>query len=286
MAKLFKRFLAYMIDMMVIILITQSLSGIPMINKQLDTYNEYYDKYLGLFESYGTFKTDLVNDFKDKELSEKEYQSLIKEHEDYQDILTEYYEDEKLTDKEYDKIIKRIDKEYQKEYEKIYFKIEKNSIAYFIVYLITTLVYFIGFNKLTGGQTLGKKLTRLKIVSSKEGQDVHVWSYLVRTIILYQPIYYLVRLIGNGTLDMNDYYAVTSIFSNIQYYLEIIIFITIMLRIDGRGIHDLLARTKVILIDKNGNEVKDKLEVMAIERKEKVKNKGKNKKVIDEEPSE
>lgn len=286
MAKLFKRFLAYMIDMCVIILITQSLSGIPMINKQLDAYNKYYDEYLELFESYGMFKTDLVNDFKDKELSGKEYQSLVEEHFNYQDILVKYYDDEKLTEKEYDKINKGIDKEYQKEYEKVYFKIEQNSIVYFIVYLVSILVYFVGFNKLTGGQTLGKKLTRLKIVSSKEGQDVRAWSYLVRTIILYQPIYYLVRLIGTSILNMDVYYAMTSIFSNIQYYLEIIIFITIMLRVDGRGIHDILARTRVILIDKNGDEIKDKLEVIVTEGKEKVKNKMKNKKVIDEEPSE
>ena len=53
MFKLLRRVLAYVIDMMVIILITQSLTSVPMINKQLDAYNKYYDEYMDLFEDYG-----------------------------------------------------------------------------------------------------------------------------------------------------------------------------------------------------------------------------------------
>ena len=56
--------------------------------------------------------------------------------------------------------------------------------------------YFIAFNKYTNGQTLGKKVMRLKIVNSKDiDAKVPIWSYLVRAIILYQPIYYLVKLL-------------------------------------------------------------------------------------------
>ena len=41
MFKLLRRFVAYFIDLMVVMLIAQSLSGIPAINKQLDDYNKY-----------------------------------------------------------------------------------------------------------------------------------------------------------------------------------------------------------------------------------------------------
>ena len=286
MSKLFKRFLAYTIDMMVILLITQSLSGVPFINKQLDTYNKYYDKYVELFEEYGNFKVDLTNDFKDKKLSEKEYNNLIENHENYQDILNQVYEDKELTKKEYNKINKEIDKEYEKEYKKLYFKIEQNLIAYFIIYLVTVFAYFVLFNKFTNGQTLGKKLTRLKIVNAKDTkEEVTILSYIIRAIILYQPIYYIAKLIGISTLDMNSYNTLTSIFYDIQYYLEILIIIMIMLRIDGRGPHDLLAKTKVILLDRNGNEVEDKMTTMIKQKKEIVKNK-KKPKIIDEPSNE
>lgn len=283
MFKLLRRVLAYVIDMMVIILITQSLTNVPMINKQLDAYNKYYDEYMDLFEDYGEFKLDLVNKFDDKKLDKEEYEDLIEEHEEYQDVLIKYYDDEVLSEKEYNKINEKIDADYQEKYEKAYYKIEQNSIAYFVIYIVIGLVYFIGFNKITGGQTLGKKITRLKVVSSKDNGEVSVWSYFVRAIILYQLVYYLVRLIGVNILGMNDYYTVNSVVSSVQSYLKMLIILTIMIRIDGRGIHDLLAKTKVILIDKNGNEVKDKFQTMYEEKKEEIK---KSKKIIDEEPSE
>lgn len=279
MSKIFRRFIAYTIDMMVVMLIAQSLSGIPQINKQLDTYNKYYKEYTNLLENYSSFRLELADDFEDEELSEEEYQSLTNEHENYRDILVEKYADQKLTKKEYEQINKKISQEYEDEYEKLYYQIEKNSVAYFIIYLITVLAYFIGFNKFTGGQTLGKKLTRLKIVNAKDSSnEVSVWSYLIRAIILYQIIQYFVKLIGVFILSMNDYYTVTTIFYNIQYYLEFLIIIMIIVRLDGRGLHDLLAKTRVVLLDRNGNEVEEKIDSFVSRKLKSVK----DKKIIDE----
>ena len=286
MKKLFRRFIAYTIDMMVIILIAQSLSGIPQINKQLNNYNKYYNGYMELYELYASFKVDLTNDFKDKNLTEKEYNSLIENHEKYVDTLNEYYMDGKLTEKNYDKLNKKIDKEYNREYKKVYYKIEQNSVLYFVIYLVVVFTYFVGFNKYTNGQTLGKKLTKLRIINSKdENENVPVWSYVVRALILYQPIYYIIKLVGVSLMDMNMYYTITSFFYDIQYYLEMLIVIMVMVRIDGRGPHDLLARTRVVLYDRSGKEVQDKVDVMISKKMETIK-KTKNKKIIDEEPSE
>lgn len=257
MTKLLKRFIAYAIDMMVVILIAQSLSGIPALNPQLSNYNKYYKEYTDLFNTYGNFKVSLTNDYKDKKLSENEYQKLMKDYPEYEDILRKKYQDQKLTEKEYNQINQKIDKEYQESYKKIYYIVEKNSISYFIIYLVTVLAYFVGFNKLTDGQTLGKKLMHLKIKNNKdENKSVSIWSYLIRACILYQPIYYIVKLIGILTLNRSNYYTVTSMVYNIQYYLEFLIVIMVMIRVDGRGPQDLLAGTRVALYDRKGKEIK------------------------------
>ena len=120
MTKLFRRFIAYTIDLLVITIIVQSLSGIPQINRQLDDYNKYYDKYVIVLESYSNFKVDLVDDFENKKISEKEYNALIEKHSDYEEILTKYYSDKEISEKEYKKINKKIDKEYQEKYKKLY----------------------------------------------------------------------------------------------------------------------------------------------------------------------
>lgn len=255
MKKIIKRFIAYMIDMMVILLITQSLSGIPQINRQLSTYNKHYNNYTNLLEEYSSFRVDLVSAYKDKKLTEKEYQKLTKNHPNYQEDLKKYYKDGNLTTKKYQKLLKQIDQTYQKDYQKVYYQIDKNSIAYLVIYLITVFIYFVGFNMITKGQTLGKKLTRLKIINSNPNhENVSIINYIIRAIILYQPLYYLIRLIGIFTLNQQDYYNITSIVYELQTYLEMVIMLMIVLRTDGRGLHDILAHTKVISLDKNGQK--------------------------------
>lgn len=256
MKKILKRCLAYLIDMMVILIIAQSISGIPFLNKQLDDYNKYYTKYSDTLTEYYDFKADFQTKYKDKELTEKEYNKLIIEHENYKEVLDKYYEDKELSTKEYTKINEQIDKDYLKNYKKLYYKIERYSVVYFLVYLLAIIAYFIGFNYLTDGQTLGKKLLRLKIVSSKEeGEKVSIISYLIRAVLLYQPLYYIIKLIGIYALNSKDYYNITAIIYDIEYYLEFIILLTVMIRLDGRGLHDLLAKTRVASYDREGNEI-------------------------------
>lgn len=280
MKKLFRRVFAYLIDMMVVILIAQCISGIPLINRQLDAYNKSYDDYEELYEDYANFKIDLSKSFEDKELTEDEYNDLIEEHEDYVDTLNKYYKDSALTEKNYDKLNEVIDKEYIEEYKNIYFKIEKNSVCYMVIYLIVVFAYFVGFNMITKGQTLGKKLTRLRIVNSKDvNKKVAVWSYIVRALILYQPIYYIVKLIGVNFMGINTYYEVTSVIYNIQGYLEMLILVMLMMRTDGRGPQDMLAMTRVALFGRDGKELEDKPDMISKKIDEL---KSKNKKIIDE----
>ena len=72
---------------------------------------------------------------------------------------------------------------------------------------------------------------------------------------MYQPLYYLVKLIGVFVLNSNNYYQIISIFYDINYYLEFIIILTVMIRMDGRGLHDLASSTRVASYDRNGNEI-------------------------------
>ena len=280
MKKILKRIGAYFIDMMVVMLITQCLSGVPFINKQLDTYNKYYQEYSNALKEYSEFKLELQNSFKDEKITEKEYSKIIKISDDYKQEIEKFYDDKKITKKEYKTINKNMDNHYLKIYKKLYSKVEKNSICYFIIYLITTIFYFVFFNYYTNGETLGKKIFHLKIVNNKDNnKKVSILSYIIRAIFLYQPIYYIIKLICVMTLNGNDYYSVTSIVYDIQYYLQFIIILTVMIKMDGRGLHDLLAGTRVASYNRKGEEIDyysksfltKRLDEKGIEKKEKLK---------------
>lgn len=280
MKKILKRIGAYFIDMMVVMLITQCLSGVPFINKQLDTYNKYYQEYSNALKEYSEFKLELQNSFKDEKITKKEYNKIIKISDDYKQEIEKFYDDKKITKKEYKTINKNMDNHYLKIYKKLYSKVEKNSICYFIIYLITTIFYFVFFNYYTNGETLGKKIFHLKLVNNKDNnKKVSILSYIIRAIFLYQPIYYIIKLICVMTLNGNDYYSVTSIAYDIQYYLQFIIILTVMIKMDGRGLHDLLAGTRVASYNRKGEEIDyysesfltKKLDEKVIEKKEKLK---------------
>ena len=105
-----------------------------------------------------------------------------------------------------------------------------------------------------GGQTLGKKLMHLKVVKNKEG-NLNILNYLIRCVILNGVIANVALLICVGIFNAGDFYNANYIITNAQSVLEIIILIMIFMTADGRGLHDYLAQTKVIEIDKEGKEV-------------------------------
>ena len=93
--------------------------------------------------------------------------------------LEKYYKDEKLTKKSYNKLINKLDSDYNKDYEKQYYKLEKYNISYNIIYIIVVFSYFVGFNVITNGATLGKKLLKLRIVcNSTKFLNIVCYIYL------------------------------------------------------------------------------------------------------------
>ena len=125
------------------------------------------------------------------------------------------------------------------------------------MYIVAIIGYFVIFNKVTDGCTLGKRITKLRIISADNG-NVSMLQLFIRSLFLYQFVYYIFRLIVINFMDINSYYSATSFVSNIQLFLEVAILMMISIRADGRGIHDLLAKTRVVRVDREGNIVEDK----------------------------
>ncbi len=254
MKTILNRVFAYAVDLLILLLVSSILTNISFLNPQLKNYNKYYGQLSDYAKEYNSFISDLEKYYKDGELSEENYTKLIENHKKYEENLSKYYEDSKLSKKEYKKLESEAELDYQKEYEDLSYKIAKNSSISSAIYIIVTILYFGIFNLITDGQTLGKKLFKLKIVSSgSDDSKPNIVSYLIRSVLLYNTIYYLVSLIGIYTLNKENYYLVTNIVYQIQYYIQIIIICMVMLRADSRGLHDILAKTKVISI----NDIKD-----------------------------
>ena len=113
-----------------------------------------------------------------------------------------------------------------------------------IITMVITISYFTVGAYYLKGQTLGKKLFKLQIVSVNEDKKLKIWNYLVRSLLITGIISNAITLIALAF--KNNFY---NIFTFGSYLSSIIIIVCIgmmLFRKDNKGLHDLLAKTKVI----------------------------------------
>lgn len=228
----FKRVIAYMIDMFLVSAIVFCLTNIKQVNFQLDGYNKVYNESSKVIKKYDKLKDDYdtaKKDYDKKKISKKEYNKKKDAYNDYKDT-------------------------YTKKIKVFNYRVSKNSVISTIISIAVIFAYFGIFQFSMGGQTLGKKLMHLKVVSNKD-KDLNVLNYLIRCTILNGVIFSIAMLICVGTLNAVNFYTANYIISNLQSIVEIIILLTVFMSNEGRGLHDLIAQTRVIEIDKDGNKI-------------------------------
>ena len=230
----FKRIAAYMIDMIIVSIIVFGLSNIKQINYQVENYNEAskeYQNYVKKYEKAEKKYEDAKEDYKEKKITKKEYNKKKSEYNEYKS-------------------------DYEKKIKKYNYNISKNSVISTIISMAIVIAYFAIFQFSQGGQTIGKKIMKLRVVKAKD-KELNIFNYLIRCAILNGVIVNLFLVIFVNTLDVNSFYMANYIVSNIQSIIEIVIIIMIFMTSDARGLHDYIAGTKVVEIDSNGNEIKN-----------------------------
>ena len=160
-----------------------------------------------------------------------------KNHEKY---VNEYNElKEKLEKKEI------TNKEFVNRSKDIVYDIDYTNTTATLTQIALVVGYFVVFQYLYKGQTLGKKLMKIKIVSTKEKEltlnQVAFRSLLANSIII------KLLLIGAVLFLNRDYYYYSSMMLQIiDSTIIVTIIIMILFRKDKRGLHDFIAGTEVI----------------------------------------
>ena len=166
------------------------------------------------------------------------YDKYTEETEKYTELMKLY------TDKEID------EKEFLKESREVVYYLSKYSVSSNIVIAVVIVAYFGLFQKFNKGQTLGKKIMRIK-VTSNDDKELSLFSYLLRLLPSYHVfVGNIIVLIANSVLinylDVNKYYNANIIITYVFFGIAIISFVMILIREDKRGLHDIISNTKVI----------------------------------------
>lgn len=140
--------------------------------------------------------------------------------------------------------------DYSNKMSKQIYKIDYSMLFNNIYYLVFSFLYFVLFAYFTNGQTLGKKLFKLKVVR-QDGEKVKLSNLMLRTLLSGSSIFMGVNIIVIIQLlllmiPQNQGYFYAILFSSMFSYVIEIIGLVLLFSKEHRSLDDIIGSTKVI----------------------------------------
>lgn len=128
---------------------------------------------------------------------------------------------------------------YMEKQSEIYKQIDTMNIMNFIFDIILIIIYFIIVPYFNKGQTIGKKIMKIKL------NNMSLWKLFIRSLILNGLFYMIFVLFLILLIPDNLYFTAITLLGIIQIILFLGSIIIQMIRKDKRGLHDLITNTWV-----------------------------------------
>ena len=174
------------------------------------------------------------------------YNKLNKEFEN----LTIDYRNQEVTMEEY--LEKGTDINYQ---------LNKEGVPQTIVSTVLSIIYFVVLTYFMNGETLGKKLMKIKITSNND-KKLTMNNYLIRALVIDSVLMNIITIITILLFSKDIYLTSYNIISYIFSFVYIVSLAMILFSKNGRGLQDILANTKVISTE----TIEEKQEVLEEEK--------------------
>lgn len=135
--------------------------------------------------------------------------------------------------------------EYADKVFNINYEMQDRNFGTNIVQFVLSIGYFVVFAYLNKGQTIGKKVFKIRVVRN-DGEECSIWNILMRSLFIYSMITLIFSFAFVKFLDVYVFaYGLVTV-GFLEELFAIVAFLMVLYRKDGRGLHDLIAGTKVI----------------------------------------
>lgn len=136
--------------------------------------------------------------------------------------------------------------DFADKYLDIVYNEEKKDILTPTISVILTIGYFIVFQYLNNGQTLGKKILKIQVVDKNTNTPPSILKGTIRTIFILNIASNIITIILRTCVDKNTYLITSTILSIFNWIFLVITIVLMISKSSCRGLHDLMANTIVI----------------------------------------
>lgn len=288
MRNILKRIGAYMIDIILVSTLATLITDTPL-NPNYEKIEKINTEYQEIYTYYSDAISNLDELFTTENKLEDKVNSFGDMYPEYKEEVDKSYEDEKFDKDEKSKIYELVTDDFDAKYRVFFYDMRRLSLFQDIFSVILIILYFVGFAYIMNGETLGKRIMKIRIVSNND-KKLTVINYLLRTLLVNGLIVTFIDLLLLYTLKETVYMNAYNYIYMFSYTLELIIIFTTYINRDNRGIHDLIANTKVLNLNMKENkslkensdnrDVREIKEIDVIEEKQdsKIEKKMKNRK--------
>lgn len=140
------------------------------------------------------------------------------------------------------------------QYAGIFYNIDKEMFYSSLISVIVSILYFVVYPLYNNGQSFGKNMNNIKIVSNDDS-DVSANSLIFRYLLMDGIGVSIISMCSLFIFKDFNYLIITSILGFLQFLVVIISVFMVLYRHDFRSLPDLIAGTKVIEVKKWKNIV-------------------------------
>ncbi len=158
-----------------------------------------------------------------------QYDEYMKEYQNYTESLKEIMTDESGAEK----------------LESMSYDLAKKSININIISLVVSVIYFVGFQFINKGQTLGKKILKLKLIDT-ENEKLRFYQVLLNSAVINNLVTTGLTILFITYMSKATYLKYSQVLQLLEIGLLLGSLAFMIMRNDGRGLHDLLAKTNVV----------------------------------------